>query len=145
MQQLPWVISVDDHVVEPPTVWSDRLPSAMPSAFEPLGSTSDRMSAGVTAEKILEAIALPIDIGPHRVVIGASVGIAVGPFGGNTPEQILKNADMAEIKTDERPASLNFSLSALMGGPGRSDGITRRASEWRIQPIAGIGCCVSGI
>ena len=29
MQQLPWVISVDDHVVEPPTVWSDRLPSAM--------------------------------------------------------------------------------------------------------------------
>jgi predicted TIM-barrel fold metal-dependent hydrolase len=29
VQQLPWVISVDDHVVEPPTVWSDRLPSAM--------------------------------------------------------------------------------------------------------------------
>jgi len=24
-QELPWVISVDDHVVEPPTVWSDRL------------------------------------------------------------------------------------------------------------------------
>ena len=29
MQQLPWVISVDDHVVEPPSVWSDRLPAAM--------------------------------------------------------------------------------------------------------------------
>jgi predicted TIM-barrel fold metal-dependent hydrolase len=26
---LPWVISVDDHVVEPPTVWTDRLPVAM--------------------------------------------------------------------------------------------------------------------
>jgi predicted TIM-barrel fold metal-dependent hydrolase len=26
---LPWVISVDDHVVEPPSVWIDRLPSAM--------------------------------------------------------------------------------------------------------------------
>ena len=25
--QLPRIISVDDHVVEPPTVWSDRLPS----------------------------------------------------------------------------------------------------------------------
>jgi predicted TIM-barrel fold metal-dependent hydrolase len=27
--ELPWVISVDDHVVEPPTVWTDRLPAAM--------------------------------------------------------------------------------------------------------------------
>lgn len=25
MSLLPWVISVDDHVVEPPTVWTDRL------------------------------------------------------------------------------------------------------------------------
>lgn len=29
MTELPWVISVDDHVVEPPTVWADRLPAAM--------------------------------------------------------------------------------------------------------------------
>ena len=27
MSTLPWIISVDDHVVEPPTVWSDRLPA----------------------------------------------------------------------------------------------------------------------
>jgi predicted TIM-barrel fold metal-dependent hydrolase len=26
---LPWVISVDDHVVEPPTVWTDRLPASV--------------------------------------------------------------------------------------------------------------------
>ncbi len=25
MSALPWIISVDDHVVEPPTVWTDRL------------------------------------------------------------------------------------------------------------------------
>jgi predicted TIM-barrel fold metal-dependent hydrolase len=24
---LPWIVSVDDHVVEPPTVWTDRLPA----------------------------------------------------------------------------------------------------------------------
>ncbi|MCU1487549.1 MAG: amidohydrolase, partial [Actinomycetia bacterium] len=29
MFELPWVISVDDHVVEPPTVWTDRLPAGM--------------------------------------------------------------------------------------------------------------------
>jgi predicted TIM-barrel fold metal-dependent hydrolase len=29
MTEQPWVISVDDHVVEPPNVWVDRLPSAL--------------------------------------------------------------------------------------------------------------------
>ncbi len=27
MSELPWIVSVDDHVVEPPTVWTDRLPA----------------------------------------------------------------------------------------------------------------------
>ncbi|MUH51999.1 MAG: amidohydrolase, partial [Actinobacteria bacterium] len=27
MRELPKIISVDDHVIEPATVWSDRLPS----------------------------------------------------------------------------------------------------------------------
>ena len=27
--ETPWIISADDHVVEPPSVWVDRLPSAM--------------------------------------------------------------------------------------------------------------------
>ena len=27
MGELPKIISVDDHVIEPPHVWSDRLPS----------------------------------------------------------------------------------------------------------------------
>jgi predicted TIM-barrel fold metal-dependent hydrolase len=29
MSELPWVISVDDHVVEPPHVWTDWLPARM--------------------------------------------------------------------------------------------------------------------
>jgi predicted TIM-barrel fold metal-dependent hydrolase len=29
MSELPWVISVDDHVVEPPNVWTDWLPAGM--------------------------------------------------------------------------------------------------------------------
>ena len=29
MQALPWVISVDDHVVEPPHVWQRWLPSRL--------------------------------------------------------------------------------------------------------------------
>src|SRR3954447_16806045 len=29
MSTLPWIISVDDHVVEPPGVWWDRLPASL--------------------------------------------------------------------------------------------------------------------
>ena len=29
MDEFPRIISVDDHVVEPPTLWQDRLPAAM--------------------------------------------------------------------------------------------------------------------
>jgi predicted TIM-barrel fold metal-dependent hydrolase len=28
MGERPWIVSVDDHVVEPPNVWQDRLPAA---------------------------------------------------------------------------------------------------------------------
>jgi predicted TIM-barrel fold metal-dependent hydrolase len=28
IDELPWIISVDDHVVEPPNVWIDRLPAS---------------------------------------------------------------------------------------------------------------------
>ena len=27
--ELPWIVSADDHVVEPPGVWQDRLPAAL--------------------------------------------------------------------------------------------------------------------
>ncbi len=27
MTDIPWIVSLDDHVVEPPDVWSKRLPA----------------------------------------------------------------------------------------------------------------------
>ena len=37
----------------------------------------------------------PYDIDGHQVVIGTSVGIAVGPADGTTPDQLMRNADLA--------------------------------------------------
>ena len=28
-RDIPWIVSVDDHVVEPPHVWQDRLPAQL--------------------------------------------------------------------------------------------------------------------
>ena len=33
--EIPLIISGDDHVVEPPTLWTDRLPELRPTAGYP--------------------------------------------------------------------------------------------------------------
>jgi diguanylate cyclase (GGDEF)-like protein len=47
------------------------------------------------ASRIIEAIGLPFLIEGYEVMTGASIGIAYAPDHGNTPEQLLKNADLA--------------------------------------------------
>ncbi len=47
------------------------------------------------ASRIIEAIDLPFLIDGYEVMTGASIGIAYSPDHGNTPEQLLKNADLA--------------------------------------------------
>jgi diguanylate cyclase (GGDEF)-like protein len=47
------------------------------------------------AQRIIAVVSEPYDIDGHQVVIGASVGIAVGPNDGKNPEQIIRNADLA--------------------------------------------------
>lgn len=47
------------------------------------------------ASRIVEIISKPYDIEGRHIVIGASIGIAVAPNDGPTPDQLLKNADMA--------------------------------------------------
>lgn len=56
------------------------------------------------AERIVNAIAKPFDIQGHSVIIGASVGIAIAPRDGDSPDRLIKRADMAlfEAKRDGR-------------------------------------------
>lgn len=47
------------------------------------------------AERIIHSLSEPYDIDGHRVMIGASVGIAMAPDDGVTSEAIIRNADLA--------------------------------------------------
>lgn len=51
--------------------------------------------AAKVATRILGKLALPFHLQDHEVCIGASIGISIFPKDGRTPEQLLKNADMA--------------------------------------------------
>jgi predicted signal transduction protein with EAL and GGDEF domain len=47
------------------------------------------------AQRIIHAVSEPYDIGGHQVVIATSIGIALAPGDGTTPDQLMRNADLA--------------------------------------------------
>ena len=51
--------------------------------------------ATALAHRAIECVSAPYVIEGHQVVIGTSVGIAVGPSDGTSPEQLIRNADLA--------------------------------------------------
>ena len=56
------------------------------------------------AQRILETVSAPFEIGGHHVVVGTSIGIAVSPGDGVQADELLKNADLAlyRAKSDGR-------------------------------------------
>jgi diguanylate cyclase (GGDEF)-like protein len=54
-----------------------------------------REDLGMLASRIIRDLSEPYTIDGHRVVIGASVGIALSPEDGVTSEAIIRNADLA--------------------------------------------------
>jgi len=63
-------------------------------AFVQLG-ISQPSDATALALRIIEVVSQPYDIDGQQVIIGSSVGIAVGPMDGSTPDELLRNADLA--------------------------------------------------
>ncbi len=50
-------------------------------------------AVGAIAHKILEIVALPVDVDGHRLHVGVSLGISLYPEDGQDAETLLKNAD----------------------------------------------------
>ncbi len=57
--------------------------------------------AAIVAQKILDALALPFDLGGNEAYVTASIGISVFPSDGADAETLLKNADMAMYRAKE--------------------------------------------
>lgn len=56
---------------------------------------TDREAMVVLAERIIASLSRPYTIEGQRVVIGASIGIAVAPEDGQTSDALIRNADLA--------------------------------------------------
>ena len=70
------------------------------------GPLANPAAASALADRIVKAMAEPFDIYDHQIMIGASVGIAVGPHDGSDADTLLKCADLAlyRAKADGRGA-----------------------------------------
>jgi diguanylate cyclase (GGDEF)-like protein len=56
---------------------------------------ADPGEATSLAQRIIHLLGEPFDIDGQQVLIGVSIGIAVGPGDGLTPDKLLRNADLA--------------------------------------------------
>ena len=65
---------------------------------------SDRSEADALARDVVAALSAPFGLDGHQAVASASIGIAIAPADGSTPEQLLHNADVAlyRAKSDGR-------------------------------------------
>ncbi len=57
--------------------------------------------AALVAQKVLESLAQPFDLGGNEAYVTASIGIAAYPGDGDAAETLLKNADMAMYRAKE--------------------------------------------
>ena len=56
---------------------------------------ADPTDATSLAQRVIKLLSEPYDIDGHQAVIGASIGISVGPGDGMSPDKLLRNADLA--------------------------------------------------
>jgi diguanylate cyclase (GGDEF)-like protein len=65
---------------------------------------ADPGEATSLAQQIIEWMSEPYDLDGHQAIVGASIGIAVSPGDGLTPDKLLRNADLAlyRAKADGR-------------------------------------------
>jgi diguanylate cyclase (GGDEF)-like protein len=56
---------------------------------------ADPAEATTLAQQIIAWISEPYDIDGQQAMVGTSIGIAVSPGDGNTPDKLLRNADLA--------------------------------------------------
>jgi diguanylate cyclase (GGDEF)-like protein/PAS domain S-box-containing protein len=77
-----------------------------------LPSVASNEEASIVAQRLIEAIRPPVNVEGHNLSVGLSVGIALSTTITNTPEQLLRCADMAlyEAKRNGRNRYEHFTL-----------------------------------
>jgi len=70
-----------------------------------LQNTENNTDIAHIAQKVIDSISQPAQIGGYEVVVGCSIGIAIYPQAGRDADTLLKNADLAMYKAKQEEGS----------------------------------------
>ncbi|MGE8457016.1 MAG: putative bifunctional diguanylate cyclase/phosphodiesterase, partial [Pseudomonas alloputida] len=92
------------------------------------------------AQRIMQRMKEPIDLGGRRMVMTTSIGISIFPDDGSTAEELLKHADLALYQSkDNGRNSLNFFNDSLKA---RASIALQLEEELRLALLEERGLCV---
>lgn len=80
-----------------------------------LGHVESVASAGVVAKFLLQEFSKPLDIEGHRIVVGASIGVAVYPDHGEEIDELWRSADTAMYRAKRTGGSRYLLVAPDMG------------------------------
>jgi diguanylate cyclase (GGDEF)-like protein/PAS domain S-box-containing protein len=86
-----------------------------------LGELADERDAVLVAERILDSFRRPFPVDGRELVLTASVGISIFPEDGDTPDALIKNADLAMYRAKERGKN-----AYQLFTPQMNEAVTRR-------------------
>lgn len=100
----------------------------------------EAQDAGIVADKLVELLREPVTVANHDLRVSASIGISLFPDDGDSPEALLKNADVAMYRAKELGKnSYQFFSSELAEqrlGDVALEGALRKALERRELELA---------
>lgn len=103
-------------------------------------SLNSRDEARHLAQRIMQRMKEPIDLGGRRMVMTTSIGISIFPDDGSTAEELLKHADLALYQSkDNGRNSLNFFNDSLKA---RASIALQLEEELRLALLEERGLCV---
>ena len=109
-----------------------------------LPGVTRREKLAILADLIIEKLSLPYTIEGNRVVIGASVGIAIAPDDGMTSEALIRNADLALYAAKDRGRGVHHFYDANLHEDAEErrhleqdlrDALTTGGLELHYQPV----------
>jgi diguanylate cyclase (GGDEF)-like protein len=85
-----------------------------------LPDMDDRGSLSELANRIVQSLSQPYQIGGKRTIIGTSVGIAIAPYDGLDAEELTRAADMALYAAKEQRGTFRFFTTELSAAATRA-------------------------
>ena len=106
--------------------------------FAVVSTEVDAISVGFIAERILASLAKKMDVGNLSFQLGASIGISLYPRDGDTPDTLLRQADIAMYRAKSSGKGFVQYDPEMSSGLAESMALARELKESLSSPNGGL-------